>query len=63
MRLTVRWALSKPYDHLCKVIRQLSRFRNITPRRRLGNALAYAANQLADGIMLYGGHERSSASL
>jgi hypothetical protein len=46
-RQRARWLESrKPYDHLCKLIRRLARFRGITPRSKLGNALAYAANQL-----------------
>jgi transposase len=46
-RQRARWLESrKPYDHLSKLIRRLGRFRGITPRSKLGNALAYAANQL-----------------
>jgi hypothetical protein len=46
-RQRTRWLESrKPYDHLTKLIRRLARFRGITPRSKLGNALAYAANQL-----------------
>ena len=45
-RQRARWLESrKPYDHLAKLIRRLSRFRGITPRSQLGGALAYAANQ------------------
>jgi transposase len=46
-RQRARWLESrKPYDHLSKLIRRLGRFRGITPRSKLGNALAYVANQL-----------------
>jgi Transposase IS66 family len=46
-RQRARWLESKkPFDHLTKLIRRLARFRGITPRSKLGNALAYAANQL-----------------
>ena len=44
-RQRVRWLESrKPHNHLTQLIRRLSRFRRITPRSKLGNALAYAAN-------------------
>jgi transposase len=45
-RQKARWLESrKPYDHLAKLIRRVARFRGITPRSKLGEALAYAASQ------------------
>jgi transposase len=42
-----RWLESrKPFDQLIKLVRRISRFKGITPRSRLGKALAYATNQL-----------------
>ena len=45
-RQRARWLESrKPYDHLAKLFRRLGRFRGITHRSKLGEALAYAVNQ------------------
>ncbi len=45
-RQRARWLESrKPYDHLSKLFRRVARFRGITPRSKLGQALAYAASQ------------------
>jgi transposase len=45
-RQRARWLESRtPYDHLAKLIRRMARFRGITPRSKLGEALAYAASQ------------------
>jgi len=45
-RQRTRWLESrKPYDHLAKLIRRIARFRGITPRSKLGEALAYAVSQ------------------
>ena len=42
-----RWLESrKPFEHLTKLVRRISRFTGITPSSRLGPALAYANNQL-----------------
>jgi transposase len=45
-RQRARWLESrKPYDQLAKLFRRIARFRGITPRSKMGQALAYAANQ------------------
>lgn len=45
-RQRARWLESrKPYDHLTKLFRRLNRFRGITPKSGLGDALDYAIKQ------------------